>query len=98
MEQEKVAKQMMDFYKAQFEQTFAAMTAWQEQGEKMMDSFLEQASWMPAEGRKAAAEWLRMVRQGREALKNQAQQNYEQAENLFGSFGKTAPGKTKTAK
>lgn len=97
MEQDKGMKQMMDFYKAQFEQTFSAMTAWQEQGEKMMESFLEQASWMPAEGKKAAGEWLRMIRQGREALKNQAQQQYQQAESFFGCWGQT-PGKTKTAK
>ena len=53
MNQFTIAKQMMDFNRTAFENTFGAMCMLQEQSEKMVNSFVEQAEWIPGEGKKA---------------------------------------------
>ncbi len=46
-------KQMIDFQKATFNNSFIAMTKIQDQGNAMLNVFLNQASWLPEEGKKA---------------------------------------------
>jgi predicted nucleic-acid-binding protein len=45
----------------------------QEQTEKMVNMFLEQAHWFPAEGKEAVNEWLKTYNKGREAFKDERQ-------------------------
>ena len=92
MEPKQIAKQMIQFNKASFDNTFNAMTMLQEQTEKMVNSFIEQSAWMPAEGKKAVYDWIKAYKRGREDFKASVDGNYKKVEEFFAGFekGKTA--------
>ena len=50
-------KQMLDFNKTAYDNSFKAMLAIGEQNEKMVNTFLKQATWIPEEGKKPIQEW-----------------------------------------
>jgi hypothetical protein len=89
MEQGKITKQMIEFHKTTFDNTFNAMTILQEQTEKMVNMFLEQQSpWMPAEGKKAVTDWIKAYKRGREDFKAAVDDNYKKVEDFFAGAGK----------
>ena len=65
MEPIKMAKQMIDFNKATFDNTFNAMTLLQEQTAKMVNTFMGQATFLPEEGKKMLNEWVQTFKKGR---------------------------------
>jgi polyhydroxyalkanoate synthesis regulator phasin len=83
MGQKQIAKQMMDFNKTVFDNTFGAMTALQDQTEKLVLSFLEKATWLPGEGKKAVTEWVNAYKKGREDFKATADSNYKKVADYF---------------
>jgi hypothetical protein len=85
MEQKAMFKQMIDFQKKTFDNSFKAMATLQEQGEKMVNMFLEQASWLPAEGKKAVEEWISAYRKGRDDFKKTIDENFGNVEKYFSS-------------
>lgn len=97
MEQGKITKQMIEFHKTTFDNTFNAMEILQEQTEKMVNMFLEQAPWFPAEGKQAVNEWVKTYKKGREAFKESVNESYEKVDDFFGNIEKTAT-KTKAGK
>ncbi len=58
MDPNQMLKQMLDFNKSAFDNSFNAMLTIQEQNEKMFDTFMEQATWIPEEGKKLIQEWI----------------------------------------
>jgi len=84
----KITKQMIDFNKASFDNTFTAMVLLQEQTEKMVNAFMEQATWLPGEGRKALNEWVETVKKGREDFKKVVDQGFGKVEDYFAQAGK----------
>jgi len=88
MEQSKIAKQMIDFQKATFDNTFNAMTMLQDQTEKMVNMFLEQATWLPEQGKKALNEWVQSFKKGREDFKKAVDESFRKVENFFASTEK----------
>ena len=84
----KLTKQMIDFNKASFDNTFTAMILLQEQTEKMVNAFMEQATWLPGEGRKALNEWVETVKKGREDFKKVVDQGFGKVEDYFAEAGK----------
>jgi hypothetical protein len=83
MDPKQIAKQMSQFNKAAFDNTFSAMTVLQEQMEKMVNNYLEQSPWMPAEGKKAITDWIKAYKQGREGFKATVDDNYRKVEEYF---------------
>lgn len=83
MDQKKLFKQMIDFQKATFDNSFKAMTTLQEQGEKMVSMFLEQAPWLPAEGKSAIDNWIGAYKEGRNNFKDTVEQNFEKVQDYF---------------
>lgn len=59
---EKIAKQMLDLQKATVNQTYNTMLVMQDHSEKLMQTFMEQAVWMPDEGKKAVNGWISAVK------------------------------------
>ena len=53
MEQKQMLKKMVEFNQTAFDNTFNAMTLLQDQFKHVAKTVLEQANWLPAEGRKA---------------------------------------------
>lgn len=88
MEQFNVIKQMVQFNKNAFDQGYNAMDMLQKQNEKMTNSFLDQATWLPEEGKKAVNEWMQLYKKGCNDFKRTADQNYKDVEKLFAGFNK----------
>jgi hypothetical protein len=83
MDYMQITKQMMELNKGAFDNSFKAMIMLQEQTEKYVFSFLEKATWMPEEGKKAINGWLDAYIKGRESLKTYSDENYKKAMDYF---------------
>jgi hypothetical protein len=88
MESGKFAKQMIDFYKSTFDNSFNAMVMLQEQTEKTMKTALDQTTWLPAEGKKVVDEWVKAYTQGREEFKKVVDENFKKVEDFFNQSAK----------
>lgn len=83
MDQKQMFKQIIDFQKNTFDNSFKAMSTLQEQGEKMINVFLEQSPWLPEEGRKSVTEWLQAYKKGREEFKAMVETNFDKVQSYF---------------
>jgi hypothetical protein len=96
MENKAIAKQIVDFHKATFDNTFNSLTILQKQADNMIESLLLQAAWIPAEGKDAIKEWMNIYSKGCTDFKNAADKNYEKVEKYFAAGEPSV--KTKKAK
>ena len=80
---ETIAKQMIDVQKATFENSFKTMVAMQDQGERMVNTWMEQATWMPQEGKQVLGEWVTACKKGREGYRQMVDENFEKAKEIF---------------
>jgi hypothetical protein len=88
MDTGKMAKQMLDFHKATFDNTFNAMVMLQDQTEKMVNAFLDQATWLPEEGKRVIDEWLSAYKKGREDFRSMVDENFKKVDDFFATTGK----------
>ena len=83
MEPNFMLKQMLDFNKTAYDNSFSAMLTIQEQNAKMVNTFLEQATWMPEEGKKLIRDWVNAYKKGCEDFKKAADENYKKVDDFF---------------
>ena len=83
MEPNFMLKQMLNFNKTAFDNSFTAMLTIQEQNAKMVNTFLEQATWMPEEGKKLIRDWVNAYKKGCEDFKKAANENYKKVDEFF---------------
>ncbi len=95
MDQKAIFKQMVDFNKATFDNNFSAMGMVQEQAERMLNMSLEQATWLPEEGKKVIDEWIKAYKKGREDFKKTVDENFARVEAFFAGTEKGTKTKTK---
>ena len=88
MEPLKMAKQLIDFNKATFDNTFNAMVLLQEQTERMIKTFMEQSTSLPEEGKKMLHEWVQACKTGREQFKKTVDEGFGKVEEYFAEAGK----------
>ena len=88
MEPLKMAKQMIDFQKATFDNTFEAMVLLQDQTERMVGTFMEQTTFLPEEGKKMLREWVQTFKKGREEFKKAMDEGFGKVEAYFAEAGK----------
>lgn len=88
MDQNQIFKQMIDFNKATFDNSFSAMVMVQEQTEKMVSTILDQATWLPEEGKKAINDWIGAYEKGCEDFKKTVDDNFKKVEDFFASSKK----------
>ena len=88
MEPLKMAKQMIDFNKATFDNTFSAMVLLQEQTERMIKNFMDQSTSLPEEGKKTLNEWVQAYKTGREQFKKAVDESFGKVEEYFAEAGK----------
>jgi hypothetical protein len=88
MDPKQIAKQMIQFNKTAFDNTFDAMTVLQEQTEKMVAMYLDQAPLVPAEGKKAINDWLKAYKKGRVDFRAAVDENYKKVEEFFTGYDK----------
>jgi polyhydroxyalkanoate synthesis regulator phasin len=80
---ENIAKQIIDFQKSTFDNSFNAVVMLQDHAERMTKTVMDQAAWLPEEGKKAMDEWVRMYKNGREELKELVDQNFKKMADFF---------------
>lgn len=83
MDQKQMLKQMIDFNQATFNNAFNAMSLLQDQFDRVAKTVLEQATWLPAEGRKAIENWADAYKTGRESFKQYVDDSYKKVEEYF---------------
>jgi polyhydroxyalkanoate synthesis regulator phasin len=79
----KMAKQMIDFHKATFDNSFNAMVMLQEQAERLVKISLEQATWLPEEGKRVIDEWLKTYKKGRDDFRKLVDEHSHRVEAFF---------------
>jgi hypothetical protein len=85
MDQKLVFKQIIDFQKGTFDNSFTALERLQEQGETMVNTFLTQAGWLPEEGRKVITDWIDAYKKARTEFKDTVDGNFKKVEEFFES-------------
>ncbi|MGP8153110.1 MAG: hypothetical protein ACLQBQ_03045, partial [Smithella sp.] len=80
MEPKQIAKQIVDFNKTAFDNSFNAMSVIQEQSEKMFRTAMEQTTFFPEEGKKLVYEWIKNYKKGLEELKATSDENFKKVE------------------
>jgi hypothetical protein len=98
MEQKQMAKQMMEFNKKAFDNSFSAMSAMQDQTEKLVLNFLDKAAWVPEEGKKAINDWMTGYKKGREDFKAAADESYKKVAGFFAETEKQQAEKQQAEK
>jgi len=83
MDNKQLMNQVIKFNKTILDNAFKAMTMAQEQGEKMITSTLDQASWIPEEGKKAIVNWVKAYQKGSETFKATVDEQYKKVEDYF---------------
>lgn len=87
MDMKKPLKQMIDMNKTAFDSAFSTMATIQEQMERIVDMYLNQASGMDSESRKALAEWSKIYRSGFDSFKKTVDENFRRVESFFPKQG-----------
>jgi hypothetical protein len=83
MDQKQIFKQMIDFNKGAFNNAFNAMVMVQDQTENMANTMMNQATWMPEEGKKAIKEWVDAFKKGRETYKKSVDEAFKKVEEFM---------------
>lgn len=83
MDQKAMVKQILEFNKSALDNAFNAMCLLQEQSEKMSQATLEQASWLPAEGKKVINDLTAAYKKGRDDFKKGIDEAFKKAEEYF---------------
>ncbi|MGM0452190.1 MAG: hypothetical protein ACQERN_03365 [Thermodesulfobacteriota bacterium] len=83
MEQLNVLRQMINFNKTAFDSAYNALEMGREQNDTMINSFLEQATWLPEESKTAIRQWLESYKKGCRDLKTTMDQSYEQVKTTL---------------
>ena len=82
-ESKPMLKQVLDFNKTAYYNSLKAMLAIGEQNEKMVNTFLTQATWIPEEGKKPIRDWVDAYKKGCQDLKKTADDNYKKVADFF---------------
>jgi uncharacterized coiled-coil DUF342 family protein len=85
MDQKKMFKQMIEFNNTAFNNSFNTMVTLQEQMETATNALLDQATWLPEEGKKAIRDWVGAYKEGREKFKSTVDENFKKVEEFFNS-------------
>ncbi len=89
MDQKNLVKQMIDFQKTSFDNSFNVMKMAQEHTEKMTDTFVEQANWLPEDGRKLITQWIGAYKKGRDDFKKVVDDNFKKVDEYLSTMDKT---------
>lgn len=83
MENKELVKQMVELHKTSFDNSFNMLITLQDQMEKMVNTFVDQAPWLPAEGKKAFVNLVGTYKKGREDFKKLVDDGYKKVEETL---------------
>jgi polyhydroxyalkanoate synthesis regulator phasin len=78
-----MAKQMIDFQKTAFDNTYQATVMLQDHMEKVTNTMIEQAAWVPEESRRLGNQWIETCKKGRDELKTIADNNFNKLSEML---------------
>lgn len=84
MDQQYFLKQMLTFNRTAFDGAFAALVTLQDQAERTAETLLDQATWLPEDGRKAINDWTAACKKGREEYKKTVDDSFQKVAAYFG--------------
>ncbi|MFO7558303.1 MAG: hypothetical protein R6X10_05700 [Desulfobacterales bacterium] len=88
MDQKKIIKQALDFNKNVFNNVFNALVVMQDHAERACNTALENANWIPKEGKNTLGEWVASCKKGRETYKDAVNDGFQQLESVLGATNK----------
>lgn len=94
MDPKQINKQMMNFNKSVFDQTFQMMKILHDHTEDTVLRFLEKSNWITADSKKVIIEWTKVCKTGSEYFKNCADENYKKITDYFVQLEKEETKKT----
>jgi hypothetical protein len=83
MDQKDVMRQMLKFNKSAFDNTFTAMVLLQEQLDRMVKMFLDQATWVPKEGKQAITDWVKAYKKRGEDFKKAMDDGFKKLDDYL---------------
>jgi hypothetical protein len=83
MDNKEILNQMVRFNKTIFDNAFKAMQMAQDQGEKLITSLVDQATWLPEDGRKTITSWVQAYQKGVTDFKDHVDQQYKKVEEYL---------------
>jgi hypothetical protein len=83
MVRNQIGRQMMEFHKTVFDNTFSYMATLQAHNEKMATHFLGKLSWFPEEGEKVLYQSIANYKKNQENFKAKAMENYQKIDEYF---------------
>jgi len=83
MDQKQILKQMVDFNKGAFNNAYNALVMVQDQNETLASTLLNQATWLPEEGKKAIRDWVDAFKKGREEYKKSVDEAFRKVEEYL---------------
>lgn len=90
MEQQlRLAKQLMHLQRVMFDGIFNGMIIFCDQTEKMMAQIVDQAVWVPPEGKSVLKEWFGRNKKGCESFRNAANDGFTWLEGFLTAGSKT---------
>ena len=82
MDPKKMGKQMLDFYKTSFDNSYSAMMMLQEQMERMGTMYWGQMVNLPEEAKKDLTEWTKSYKQNCADFKKAVDGNFQKLESF----------------
>src|SRR3989339_527054 len=82
MDPKKMGKQMIDFYKTSFDNSFSAMMMLQEQMERMTGMYWGQMVNLPDEAKKGLTEWTKSYKKNCEDFKKMMDESFKKLESF----------------
>jgi hypothetical protein len=83
MEQTQVIKQIVDFQKNVFENSYGAMETARTRTENMVNSMMDNAFWIPEPVKTACNDWNRTINEGCQSFKKMVDDNFDKMESFF---------------
>lgn len=88
MDQKKIIKQTLDFNRNVFNNGFNALVVLQDHAERACNNALENANWIPKEGKNTLGEWISSCKKGRDTVKKAVNDGFQQLESVLGATNK----------
>ncbi len=89
MEMPQMAKQMVEFQKVTFNNAFNTLTMFQDQAEKLVNTFLDQNPAIPQQSREAFRDWLNMCKKARDDYKKTIDDSFKNLESYLSDTTKS---------
>jgi Asp/Glu/hydantoin racemase len=83
MNQSDFIKQTINFNQTSFNSAYDATVMVQDQFEKVATSIMDQAAWVPEEGRKAIDNYVDVIKSGRQQFKKYMDDSFKRAEEIL---------------